>query len=153
VKYSILDLLRKYDIDFSKIGDYTYRAFCPFHNDSNKPNLTIYEKTNSFYCFACHKGGGLVEFVSAYENIPKEIALKKLFDDINYDIIEENLKTKEGAKEFNVALLEYYSKKAKNDKRLLSRYYKLFEKAISQLISYDEMIKIVKEISEVANET
>jgi DNA primase len=39
-----------------------YMALCPFHNDKN-PSLRIYEDTNTFHCFGCHKGGDAITFV------------------------------------------------------------------------------------------
>lgn len=42
-------------------GPKRYKMVCPFHKDS-APSLTIYENTNSWYCFGCNKGGSIIDF-------------------------------------------------------------------------------------------
>lgn len=41
--------------------------FCPFHNDTNNPNLTI--KDNWYRCWACGEQGDVTDFVSRMENV------------------------------------------------------------------------------------
>ena len=43
-------------------------GLCPFHNDQHHPNLNIYKKTNSFYCFACSAGGTVIDFMMKSRN-------------------------------------------------------------------------------------
>lgn len=45
-----------------KIGG-LLRGPCPLHSDTTKANFTIYPKTNSWYCFACGKGGDTIAYV------------------------------------------------------------------------------------------
>lgn len=45
-------------------------ALCPLHSDQNNPNLNVYPETESFYCFACGKGGDVFNFVMESEGIP-----------------------------------------------------------------------------------
>ena len=45
----IVSIFKHYNFDLKESGD-RYVCLCPFHNDKNTPNLTIYPKTNSFYC-------------------------------------------------------------------------------------------------------
>jgi DNA primase len=150
---SILDLLRKYKIDYVKVGDYIYRAFCPFHNDTSKPNLTIYEKTNSFYCFACHAGGGILDFVSLYEGISKEDALMKILNSISYEYIEENLKeNKKELKNFNESLIYFCSKKARSNLKLQNYFYDNYIKWVTSFIDYKDMKLIVEEINKYENQ-
>jgi len=153
IKLSITDLLRQYGIDYVKIGENTYRAMCPFHNDSTKPNLTIYEKTNSFYCFACHAGGGILDFISLYEGISKEDALTCILNSITYDSIEENLKTdKNILKNFNESLIYFCSKKTRENPKLQTYFYTNYIKWIASFIDYKEMKNIVEEINKYENQ-
>ena len=55
----IINLISQYIEVGQSNGRYT--CLCPFHKDS-KPSFVIYPKTNSFYCFGCNKGGGVIEF-------------------------------------------------------------------------------------------
>lgn len=50
---------------------------CPLHNDTS-PSFHIYEQTNSFYCFGCHKWWNSVNFVAEIENITTKEAFKKI---------------------------------------------------------------------------
>ncbi|MBI5220835.1 MAG: hypothetical protein HY978_03305 [Candidatus Liptonbacteria bacterium] len=40
----------------------TLMGFCPFHPE-RRPSFCIYPKTNSFYCFSCQRGGGVIRLV------------------------------------------------------------------------------------------
>lgn len=50
---------------------------CPLHKD-NSPSFHIYEETNSFYCFGCHKWWNAINFVAEIENITTKEAFKKI---------------------------------------------------------------------------
>ena len=43
-------------------------GLCPFHNEKT-PSFNIYPENNSFYCFGCGKGGGVLQFVMNAENL------------------------------------------------------------------------------------
>ncbi len=49
---------------------------CPFHED-NTASLKVYEKTNSFNCFGCGKGGDVLKFIQYKENTTVAAALQK----------------------------------------------------------------------------
>lgn len=49
---------------------------CPFHSGDRTPSFTIYEKTNSFYCFGCGVGGDGIKFVQKLYNLtPRDAAM------------------------------------------------------------------------------
>lgn len=52
---------------------------CPLHQD-NTASFKIYEKTNSFYCFGCHKWWNAINFISYIENLSNKEAFKRLID-------------------------------------------------------------------------
>lgn len=72
---NILDYLRSKGYRIEKRGS-VYQMICPFkekHIDY-KPSFTIYEETNSFYCFGCHTGGALIHLMKLLgDPIPKEL--------------------------------------------------------------------------------
>lgn len=65
----IVSIFKHYNFDLKESGD-RYVCLCPFHNDKNTPNLTIYPKTNSFYCFTCKKSGDALTLISFMEKKP-----------------------------------------------------------------------------------
>ena len=73
---TILELLDKYGFDTEPLGSY-FRISCPFH-DEQTPSCIIYPDTNSFHCFGCHTGGGIIEFISLQENITKAQVKERL---------------------------------------------------------------------------
>lgn len=144
VTFSILDILSKYGIEYFKIGENIYRSYCPFHHDTSKPNLTIYPHTNSFYCFACGKGGSVIDFISAYNNISKEDALKLILNEISLDEIERNLKAeKSELVPYNLSLLEIISEKMKKNEIEVEKFKEVVDKIWQKAITFNEMKKII----------
>ena len=39
-----------------------YTGLCPFHSEKT-PSFTVYQDTQSFYCFGCGAGGDVISFV------------------------------------------------------------------------------------------
>ncbi len=54
---------------------------CPFHHDGGRPNLTVYEDTNSWYCFRCGIGGDAISFIRLIEGIGFREAVLRLGGD------------------------------------------------------------------------
>lgn len=52
-------------------------GLCPFHNEKT-PSFTVYPDTNSFYCFGCGAGGGVIQFLMRAENLDFIDAVKAL---------------------------------------------------------------------------
>ena len=51
-----------------------YWACCPFHNEKT-PSFTLSPERQQFYCFGCHKGGGVITFVREIENLSYQEAV------------------------------------------------------------------------------
>jgi DNA primase len=45
-----------------------YWGLCPFHQEKS-PSFTVTPEKGVFYCFGCHKGGGLFQFVMDVEKV------------------------------------------------------------------------------------
>lgn len=54
-----------------------WQGLCPFHADHN-PSFTVYEDTNSWYCFGCQKYGDVINFIQEYEKLDFIQAIKKI---------------------------------------------------------------------------
>ena len=71
----IVDYVARYiDLDL-KNGDYF--GLCPFHKDIN-PSFSITPETQLWYCFGCHIGGNVIDFVKRYHNYSYSQALEHL---------------------------------------------------------------------------
>lgn len=53
---------------------------CPFHNERTA-SMRLYK--NSYYCFGCHKGGDVINFVAEMLNISQYEAAKQLAEQYN----------------------------------------------------------------------
>mgnify|MGYP003316469898 CR=1 FL=1 len=56
-----------------------YKGICPFHNEKT-PSFVVYPETQSFYCFGCHVGGNIFDFVKEYEGVDFAEACKRIVD-------------------------------------------------------------------------
>ena len=43
-------------------------GLCPFHGEKT-PSFSVAPEKGIFYCFGCHKGGGVVNFIMEIENL------------------------------------------------------------------------------------
>lgn len=75
----ITDVLGKLDIALVK----GRRAKCFMHDDHH-PSLTVYPNTNSWFCYTCNKGGGVIDLVKEYFKYDTDKACRWL--EIEYDI-------------------------------------------------------------------
>lgn len=88
---NIVEIISEY-FNLTKKGN-NFVSICPFHEDSN-PSLTISSTKQIFKCFACGQGGDVISFVSEYEKITFQQAIKKLAIRLGLDIaISEPTKT------------------------------------------------------------
>lgn len=59
------------------VGDYVslkrkggrFWGCCPFHNEKT-PSFSVNQERNMYYCFGCHKGGSIFNFIMEVENMP-----------------------------------------------------------------------------------
>ena len=75
----ITDVLDKLGISLLH-GD---RALCFMHQD-HRPSLKIYKNSNSWFCFTCNVGGGVIELVKEYFKCDKDQACKWLEVEFNF---------------------------------------------------------------------
>lgn len=74
----ITDVFNKLDIALVR----GRRAKCFMHEDHH-PSLTVYTKTNSWFCYTCNKGGGVIDLVKEYFKYDTEKACKWLEIEFN----------------------------------------------------------------------
>jgi DNA primase len=73
----IADVVSGYGIELRRCGR-SLIGRCPFHADAGRPNLHVYPRTESFYCFRCGVGGDAITFVERIEGIGFREAVTRL---------------------------------------------------------------------------
>lgn len=64
-------------MDFQQQGtSHNWFARCPLHVDKT-PSLSIDRDNNYFYCFSCHRGGSIINWLQRYEHMPFSDAVEK----------------------------------------------------------------------------
>ncbi|MCX7990510.1 MAG: DNA primase [Proteobacteria bacterium] len=90
-KINIVEYISRY-VSLNKRGK-NYVGLCPFHQEKT-PSFTVSENKQIFYCFGCHIGGDILEFLKRYlkldylqilEILEKETGLKLFDRDKEYD--------------------------------------------------------------------
>ncbi len=87
-------------------------GLCPFHSEKT-PSFTVYNDTQSFYCFGCGAGGDVITFIKRAENLEYLDAVKHLANRAGLPIPESGLN--EGARprvlEINRAAAKFFHQK------------------------------------------
>ncbi|MGZ8749342.1 MAG: DNA primase [Pseudonocardia sp.] len=66
-----------------RAGAGSLKGLCPFH-DEKTPSFTVRPSHNSFHCFGCAEGGGVIDFVMRIEHIGFVEAVERLADQIGH---------------------------------------------------------------------
>lgn len=65
-----------------------YWGCCPFHNEKT-PSFSVQQDRQQYYCFGCHKGGGVINFIMEVEQLPFRDAIQVLADRAGMTIPDE----------------------------------------------------------------
>lgn len=71
-------LEKLYGSELKKVSANILRGRCPFHNDSGKPNFTIYTEKNTWWCFVCNIGRDSIDFYMKKNNVEFKEAVEAL---------------------------------------------------------------------------
>lgn len=66
-----------------------YWACCPFHSEKT-PSFSVTADKQFYYCFGCHKGGGVINFVMEMENLSYGDAVRFLAKRANIPVPEDD---------------------------------------------------------------
>jgi len=93
-RIDIVTLAEKSGLELKKQGK-RFIALCPFHKDTDTPNLTIYPETKTFKCFTCNKHGDAINFYALLKNITNEQAIQELKREYDIKAIDIKYKSRE----------------------------------------------------------
>ncbi len=82
----IVDLIGSY-FPLKRAGT-SFRALCPFHREKS-PSFHVTPARQSFHCFGCGAGGGVLRFVMDYEHVDFPTAVRRLAQRAGIPIVEE----------------------------------------------------------------
>lgn len=66
----------------------SFRALCPFHREKS-PSFHVNPSRQSFHCFGCGAGGGVLRFVMDYEHVDFPTAVRRLAQRAGIPVVEE----------------------------------------------------------------
>ena len=72
-------------------------GLCPFHSEKT-PSFTVFQSTQSFYCFGCGAGGDAISFIMRAENLDYVSAIRLLAQRSGITLPEDAIK-QSGVKE------------------------------------------------------
>jgi len=127
-KNDIVSVVEQY-LSLEKKSAQNYFGLCPFHAEKT-PSFSVSPQKQIYYCFGCHKGGNVINFLMDIEKIGYLDAIKMLAeksgvkipesDDKNYRERVELEKTLFGA---NTEAARYYYKNLISDRGYSAREY------------------------------
>jgi DNA primase len=83
----IVDVVGSY-LQLKRAGT-AYKALCPFHREKT-PSFTVNPSRQTFRCFGCGAGGGVIRFVMDYEQVPFTEAVRRLARRSGILLVEES---------------------------------------------------------------
>ena len=82
-RVNIIDVVSRY-VKLRR-GGKDFIGLCPFHNEKT-PSFTVSIEKQIYYCFGCHEGGNVINFVMKYENMSFQEALESLAREYGVEI-------------------------------------------------------------------
>jgi DNA primase len=99
----LVDLVSGY-VNLQRKGG-RYWGCCPFHNEKT-PSFSVNAERQQYYCFGCHKGGGVINFIMEVENLPFLDAVQVLADKAGMTVPEQEHKGSGQGQQHRKRLLE-----------------------------------------------
>lgn len=128
VNNDIVDVISEY-IKLNKKGK-SYFGNCPFHNEKTA-SFSVEPVKQIFHCFGCSKGGNVIHFIMAIENLDFPDALKLLADRAKIQIPEmtdgiqddTKAKLKKELLQINIEAARFFHNNLINDKNQVPNAY------------------------------
>ncbi|MGL5255248.1 MAG: DNA primase [Brevinema sp.] len=124
-RISLVELMSR-SVALKKTGS-NYVGLCPFHNDRNKPSLSVSDEKGLYHCFSCGAGGNALTFLKEHERLDFIESMRVLAPMANIDIEpylandEELLPLRERLKTMHKLALDYFNARLYDAKDNLSR--------------------------------
>ena len=98
----IVDVVSSYVALTKKGGNYF--GLCPFHNEKTG-SFSVAQDKQLYYCFGCHHGGGVINFIMEIENLSYPDAVRFLAKRSGLEVPEDNTDREESRRRQRVLAL------------------------------------------------
>ena len=88
----IVDVVSSY-VTLKKRGA-DYFGLCPFHNEKTG-SFSVAQDKQMYYCFGCHSGGGVINFIMEIENLSYPDAVRFLAKRAGMEVPEDHIDREE----------------------------------------------------------
>jgi len=127
-KNDIVSVVEQY-LSLEKKSSQNYFGLCPFHSEKT-PSFSVSPQKQIYYCFGCHKGGNVINFLMEIEKTGYLDAVKILAEKAGVKIPEsddkqynQRVKLEKILFQANTEAARYYYKNLISDKGLPAREY------------------------------
>lgn len=86
----IVDVVSQY-VRFEKTSGSNLFGLCPFH-DEKTPSFSVSRNKQIYYCFGCHKGGNVIQFIMEVEHLSYVEAVRFLAKRAGIELREEEVR-------------------------------------------------------------
>jgi len=105
-KADIVEIISDY-VSLKRQGK-NYVGLCPFHLEDT-PSFSVSPEKQIFYCFGCHKGGNVINFLMEQENLTFPEATQKLAEKVGVDLSTKDTSSMDyGARSLKQRMLEMH---------------------------------------------
>lgn len=108
---------------------------CPFHGEKTG-SLKVYPGRRGFYCFGCHKGGDVIDFVAQYFGLNFLDAMRKLNQDFSLGLPLDGSTDKEAEKKAKQLAYQRRQAEARRKKRLQA-LQNAYDRALTRFATID----------------
>jgi len=133
-RINIFDVISRY-VKLKKAGK-DFIGICPFHKEKT-PSFTVSIQKQMFYCFGCHEGGNVINFVMKYENLNFQEAIENLSRQYGIEISHKGFGRKNTTHDALYKLAEFYHKSLKTAKQAMEY---LLQRGIDEATIHEFMI-------------
>jgi DNA primase len=123
-RLSIVEVVGEY-VPLQKRGG-RYWGLCPFHQEKT-PSFAVNPDKQVYYCFGCHKGGGLYNFVMEMEKLGFVEAVRLLAEKAGVEFVQEGGEEDGREVKEREAYLELYRRVAGSLHHILLRHNRAAE--------------------------
>jgi len=115
-RINIFDVISQY-VKLRKAGK-DFIGICPFHKEKT-PSFTVSIQKQMFYCFGCHEGGNVINFLMKYENLNFNEAIENLAHQYGIKINRNERSKRSTAYDALSKLAEFYHTNLKKSKQAM----------------------------------